>query len=98
MSDRYIASGSSVFSPILKAGVGDVGPMIDVALRERLVEVVLDEPADLQRLQVVGVLVAARQRVGAEHDAALDLGAEALAARLRQYMSIRSGRTSARWP
>ena len=27
MSERYIASGSAVFSPILNAGVGDVGPI-----------------------------------------------------------------------
>ena len=63
-----------------------------VALRERLVEVVLDQPADLQRLEVVGVLVAAREHVGAEHDAPLHLLAEALAARLRRRW--RSGRPS----
>ena len=28
ISERYIVSGSSVFSPILKAGVGDVGVII----------------------------------------------------------------------
>ena len=45
-------------------------------------KVILDEGAHLLRLAVVGVIVACAQRVGAEHDASLDLGAEATAARL----------------
>ena len=51
-----------------------------VGLLERGREVALDERADLLRRAVVGVVVARRQRVGAQDDAALDLVAEALAA------------------
>ena len=40
-------------------------------------EVVGDQPAHLQRLAVVGLVVAGGQRVRAEHDAPLDLVAEA---------------------
>ena len=43
-------------------------------------EVVADQAAHTQRLAVVRVVVARRQRVRAEHDAALDLGAESLVA------------------
>ena len=51
------------------------------ALRPERIEVALDERPDLLRLEVVGVVVAGRQGVGPEHDPALDLGTEALAAR-----------------
>ena len=49
----------------------------DVHLAERRVEVPDDQRPHLLRLAVVGVVVAAGQGVGAEHDPALDLGAEA---------------------
>jgi hypothetical protein len=45
-------------------------------------EVVREQAADLLGLLVVGVVVAGAKGVGAEHDAALDLGSEALVARL----------------
>ena len=77
MSLRYIASGSSIFSPSLNAVVGAAGRDEHVDLLERGVEVALDERAHLLRAAVVGVVVAGAQRVGAEDDAALDLGAEA---------------------
>ena len=75
---RYIASGSSVFAPSSKATPGEVGVAIDVEARERRREVLGDLRAHALGLPVVGVVVAARERVGAEHDAALDLGAEAV--------------------
>ena len=77
-SNRYIASGSSIFSPSLYAGVGVTGPAIRSTSLERLVEVLADQPPDLQRLQVIGVVVAGTQGVGAQHDAAFHFGAEAL--------------------
>ncbi len=60
-----------------RRGRGDehVGPL------EGTLEVAADQRAHLLRLPVVGVVVAARQRVGAQDDAALDLVAEALVAR-----------------
>ena len=48
---------------------------------EDLVEVALDERPDLLGLEVERVVVARRERVRAEHDPALHLGPEALAAR-----------------
>ena len=73
----YIAIGSSTRSPMLerdeRRGRRDehVGPL------ERRGEVARDQRAHLLRLPVVGVVVARRQRVGADHDAPLHLGAEA---------------------
>ena len=74
---RYIASGSSTFSPSLNAVVGRGRADEHVGALERRVEVARDERAHLLGLAVVGVVVAARQRVGAEDDAALHLVAEA---------------------
>ncbi len=54
----------------------------DVALFIGALEVVGDQPPDLLRLQVVRVVIAVRQHVGAHEDAPLHLGAEALGARL----------------
>ena len=81
MSARYIATGSSVFSPALKAGVGVVG----VSSRstpdgEGPPEILGDERAHPLRLPVVRVVVAGAQHVGADQDAAPHLGPEPLAA------------------
>ena len=75
-SARYIAIGSSARSPIGNAVVGVVGETSTSTCCEGRLEVARDERADLLGLAVVGVVVAARQGVRAEHDAALDLGAE----------------------
>ena len=48
-----------------------------VAVRERLVEIPLDQRPDLGCLLVVGVVVTRREGVGADHDPPLHLGAEA---------------------
>ncbi len=53
-----------------------------VDLFEGVIEVALDERAHLLRLQVIGVVIARRQHIGADQDAALHLRAEALGARL----------------
>ena len=60
-------------------------------------EVAGDERAHLLRLAVVRVVVAGRQRVGAEHDAPLHLGAEAGGARRRVHRGRRR-RASTRRP
>ena len=82
MSARYICSGSPVFSPSRKAGPGATGPATTSHRVEGGVEVAADEGAHLLGPQVVGVVVAGAERVGAEHDAPLRLGAEALLAAL----------------
>ena len=51
----------------------------DVDLLEGRVELLRDQAAHLLRLDVVGVVVAVREHVGADQDAALGFGAEALA-------------------
>ena len=80
MSDRYILSGSSVFSPSRKAVVGATGAAIRSQLSKGALEIAPDERAHLLSLQIVSVVVAGREREGAEHDAPFDLGAEALRA------------------
>src|SRR5919205_105232 len=50
-------------------------------------EVALDERAHLLRLEVVGVVVAGGEDVGAEHDAPLDLRPEALLARAAVHLA-----------
>ena len=77
-SFRYIASGSSVFSPSPKATDGEVGVTTKSTRGEGGGEVVGDLGPHLLRLPVVGVVVAGGERVGAEHDPPLDLVAEAL--------------------
>ena len=77
-SDRYMVSGSSTLAPRAKAVVGAVGPEQDVAAGVGGGEALDDPGADPQGLVVIGVHVAGRQHVGAEHDPALDLGAEPL--------------------
>ena len=47
---------------------------------ERLAEIFGQQAAHLLRFQVIGIVVAGAERVCAEHDAALDLGAEAFIA------------------
>ena len=74
---RYIANGFSVLAPKPNAVVGAVGDNKHVVLLVRRGEVAGDERTHLERLAVVGVVVASRQRVRAEHDAALHFGAEA---------------------
>ena len=81
-SDAYIASGFAARSPSLKATVGEVGVTIRSTFSNAAREVVGDLRAHALGGAVVGVVVAGRERVGAEHDAALDLGAEAVVAGL----------------
>ena len=76
-SERYIASGSSVFAPSGKATVGEVGLTSRSNCSNAARELVADDRPHLLRLPVVGVVVARRERVGAEHDPALRLVAEA---------------------
>ena len=64
-----------------KATVGEVGVSRRSQLLEGLLEIAPDERAHALRLAVVGVVVARRERVGADQAAALDLAAEAPPAR-----------------
>ena len=81
MSLTYMASGSWVREPTRKATVGDVGETIRSKRRKAVSKSSLTRRAHLLRLAVVGVVVAGRERVRADHDAPLDLRAETLAAR-----------------
>jgi len=55
-------------------------------LLESLDEIVGDQAADALGLQVVGIVIAVRQHVGANHDAPLDLGAKALSPGLHVHI------------
>jgi hypothetical protein len=55
-------------------------------LREGALELVGDHPPHLHRLDEVGVVVAVAQHIGADQDAPLGLGAEALGARLLDHV------------
>ena len=72
-----MASGSSVLAPSSNAVHGLVGVTTKSKRSNTRAEVLGDLRPHLLRGPVVGVVVAAGQRVGAEHDPALDLGAEA---------------------
>ncbi len=58
----------------MNAGVGVTGPAIRSTSLERLVEILANQPADLERLQVIGVVVAGTQGIRAEHDPPLHFG------------------------
>ena len=79
---RYIASGSAVLAPSSNATPGLVGVTTKSTLSKTESNSRGDQRADSLGAAVVGVVVAARQRVGADQDAALDLVAEAVVARL----------------
>ncbi len=86
MSPRYICTGSSLLAPSSKAVLGVVGPRITSQRSNAALEVARDEPPHLLRLEVIGVVIAVRQHVGADQDAPLHLGAEALGARARIHV------------
>src|SRR3990172_5855539 len=73
----------------LEGGGGGNGRDDDVALLERGVELAAYDGTDFLGLEVVGIVVAGGERVGADHDAALDLGAEAEAAGLLHVLPHR---------
>ena len=80
-SFRYIVIGSSIFSPWPNAPDGAVGVSSASTLLERLGEIAQDQRADFLRAQVIGVVIAGRQHIRADHDAPPHLGAEAGGAR-----------------
>src|SRR3546814_9734415 len=57
-----------------------------VDLGESLLEVAGDQGADALRLQIIGVVIAGGEDVGADQDAALHLRAEALGARVLVHL------------
>ena len=81
MSLRYIWIGSPLTSPMPKAGPRRGRGQQHVDLLEGLLKVARDERAHLLRLDVVGVVVAGREHVGADQDAPAHLRAEARRAR-----------------
>ena len=83
----YIASGSAVFSPSGNATVGDVGETSTSNRSSAAACSRQDHRPHLLRLAVVGVVVAGRERVGAEHDPPLRLVAEALVARPLDHLA-----------
>ena len=71
MSDRYIDSGSSIFSPIRNATVGLVGVRIRSTCSKAVLKILQDQRSHFQRLQVIRIVVAGAQSIGAQQDAPL---------------------------
>ena len=59
-----------------------VGVRININLLEGRIEVALDQAPHLLRLEIIGVVIAGGQHIGAIEDAPLHLGAEAGRARV----------------
>ena len=76
-SFRYMAIGSALFSPRREGGARRGRGEEQVAALPDPLEIAGDQRADLLRLVEIGVVEAGREHVGADHDPALDLGAEA---------------------
>ena len=76
-----MVTGSAVLAPSSNAGGRRRRADQHVDFVEGALEIGADQLPHALRLEIVGIVVAGRQHVGAGHDAALDLGAEALAAR-----------------
>ena len=100
MSLRYMVTGSSIFSPAAKAAVGAVGVSSTSHFSKACLKSRAISGADLLGLLVVGVVVAGRQHVGADHDAPAHFLAEARAAgvlvHLDQVLARRPAARSAR--
>ena len=95
-SERYIVSGSSVFSPTRKAGAGIEGHTITSAAAKARSKSSRQELPRPHRAAVVGLVVAGREREGAEQDPPLHLGAEARRPALDvQRREVRVGRARA---
>ena len=75
---RYIATGSSILSPARNGPEGAVGVSSASTRSNAWLKSSTMRRRTFCALQVVGVVVAGREHVGADQDAALDLGAEAL--------------------
>ena len=97
-SHKYICSGSPVFSPALKAGVGLVGQRITSHFSKRVVEVPADERANFQGAEVVGVVIAAGERIRADHDPAFDFVAETFGRDLEKSSMMSLTGSLVRWP
>ena len=90
ISERYIATGSSTFSPILNAGNGETGATIASTCSNASRVIARDQRPDLLRLQIIRVVIARAQHVRSQHDPALALGAESFAARLAIHVASAS--------
>ncbi len=82
MSLRYISTGSAPpFSPTPKAADGVAGVRIALTpLAKAVLEILLDQGADLLRAQIIGVVIAGGEHIGADHDAAAHFVAKAFGA------------------
>ena len=86
MSARYICSGSESRAPILKAGIGEVGERTASTCWKTRVKSRRISSPDFLRAQIVGVVIAGAEHVGAKNDPALHLRAESF--RPRPFVMI----------
>ena len=80
---RYISTGSArPFSPMAKAADGVVGVrMASMPAAKQSLEIALDQRAHLLRPQIISVVIAGGEHIGADHDAPAHFLAEAGRAR-----------------
>ena len=93
---RYMAIGSSTFSPSLERRHRRGRRDQHIGLCVGVLEVLPDQRPHLERGSVIGVVVAGAQRVGAKDDAALDLRAETRAAGSGHHVLRRDQRSTGR--
>ena len=96
MSARYMANGSSTFSPSLNAAVGRPGHN-GVQFWKAFSKSRVSKRTNSLRFQIIGVIVSCAQRVRSQHDAAFNFRAKALiAAAPEHFRKLRA--SFARYP
>ena len=86
------APDRAVLAPRSNATLGEVGPTMRSQCSKACGKVLRDQAAHLLCLEIVGIVVAVREHIGADQDAALDFGTEAL--RPASSCTCRAGRRS----
>ena len=82
-SFKYISTGSAPpFSPSPKAAEGVAGVSMAWTPRlEAILEVLLDQRAHFLRAQIIRIIIAGREHIGADHHASAYFSAKTVAAR-----------------
>ena len=96
MSLKYMASGSWLRSPRLKAGVGEVGVKNNVDLAKGRDEITQNQAPHFLSTQIIRIIIARTQHIGPQHNPAFDFTAKGLAATLKIH-GFNIARLELRW-